>query len=67
MKNGRCPKCNSREIYASIDGGGIGDGFAVHVLDSGSMAPHGNGKHSFVHPAVITKIICSMKGKLRRL
>lgn len=39
MKNGQCPKCNSREVYASVDGGGIGDGFSLHVLDGGSMAP----------------------------
>jgi predicted nucleic-acid-binding Zn-ribbon protein len=39
MKSGQCPKCNSREVYASLDGGGIGDGFSLHVLESGSMAP----------------------------
>jgi hypothetical protein len=39
MKNGQCPKCNSRDIYASLDGGGIGDKFSIHVLDKGSMAP----------------------------
>jgi hypothetical protein len=32
MKNGQCPKCDSREIYASADGGGIGDGFNLLVL-----------------------------------
>lgn len=32
MKNGKCPKCNSQEIYASTDGGGIGDGFNMLVL-----------------------------------
>src|SRR5688500_7704740 len=37
MKNGQCPKCNSREVYSSIDGGGIGDGFSVQVLDGDSM------------------------------
>ena len=31
MKNGQCPKCNSREIYTSADGG-IGDGFNILVL-----------------------------------
>jgi predicted nucleic-acid-binding Zn-ribbon protein len=39
MKNGQCPKCSSREIYASTDGGGIGDGFSVQVLDGDSMKP----------------------------
>jgi predicted nucleic-acid-binding Zn-ribbon protein len=39
MKNGQCPKCDSREIYASVDGGGIGDGFSVHVRDDDSMKP----------------------------
>ena len=39
MKNGQCPKCNSREVYSSVDGGGIGDGFTVHVLEGDSMAP----------------------------
>lgn len=24
MKNGQCPKCNSREIYVSLKGGGVG-------------------------------------------
>ena len=32
MKSGHCPKCNSQEIYASADGGGIGDGFNLLVL-----------------------------------
>jgi hypothetical protein len=40
MKNGQCPKCNSREIYASADGGGIGDGFSLLVLtEEESMKP----------------------------
>ena len=39
MKNGQCPKCNSREIYSSLDMGGIGDGFSVHVLDGDGMVP----------------------------
>lgn len=39
MKNGQCPKCSSREVYASLEGGGIGDGFAIHVLDDQSMKP----------------------------
>jgi predicted nucleic-acid-binding Zn-ribbon protein len=37
MKNGHCPKCNSQEVYASLDGGGIGDGFSLQVLEGGSM------------------------------
>lgn len=39
MKNGQCPKCNSREIYVSLKGGGVGDGFSVNVLDGESMVP----------------------------
>lgn len=39
MKNGQCPQCHSREIYASDDGGGIGDGFSIHVRDGDSMKP----------------------------
>ena len=39
MKIGQCTKCNSREIYASVDGGGIGDGFGLHVLAGDSMKP----------------------------
>ncbi len=39
MKNGQCPKCNSREIYVSADGGGIGEGFRVSVLNESSMVP----------------------------
>lgn len=39
MKNGQCLKCNSRDIYSSLDRGGIGDGFTVHVLDGESMGP----------------------------
>lgn len=39
MKNGTCPNCGSREIYASLDKGGIGEGFAIHVLDGGGMVP----------------------------
>jgi predicted nucleic-acid-binding Zn-ribbon protein len=39
VKNGQCPKCNSREIYSSLEGGGIGDGFSVHVLDGEGMVP----------------------------
>ena len=44
MKNGQCPKCNSRETYSSVEGGGIGDGFKVYVLDGGSMVPTDNMK-----------------------
>ena len=39
MKNGQCPKCNSHEIYASLNGGGIGEGFSVRVLHAESMSP----------------------------
>jgi hypothetical protein len=39
MKNGQCPKCNAREIYESVDGAGIGDGFSIHVRDGESMKP----------------------------
>ena len=39
MKSGQCPRCESRNIYASLDGGGIGAGFGIHVLERGSMAP----------------------------
>ena len=39
MKNGQCPKCDSREIYFSNGGAGIGDGFSIHVLDGDSMKP----------------------------
>ena len=39
MKNGHCPKCNSQEIYASLDGGGIGEGFTVRVLHGEAMSP----------------------------
>jgi predicted nucleic-acid-binding Zn-ribbon protein len=39
VKNGQCPKCSSREVYASVDNGGIGDGFSVHVLYGESMSP----------------------------
>jgi predicted nucleic-acid-binding Zn-ribbon protein len=39
MKNGQCPKCGSREIYASLGGGGIGDGFSIHVREGDSMKP----------------------------
>ena len=39
MKDGQCPRCNSREIYASLDKGGIGDGYSVHVLDGDGMVP----------------------------
>ena len=39
MKNGQCPKCNSRDIYESREGGGIGDGFSVRILNGESMEP----------------------------
>jgi hypothetical protein len=39
MKNGQCPKCNSQEVYVSLNGGGIGDGFSIHVRDGESMKP----------------------------
>ncbi len=39
MKDGQCPRCNSREVYVSLDAGGIGAGFGIHVLDGESMAP----------------------------
>ena len=39
MKNGQCPKCNSHEVYSSVDGGGIGDGFSIHVRDGDGMKP----------------------------
>jgi len=39
MKNGQCPKCNSREVYSSNGRAGIGDGFSIHVLDGDSMKP----------------------------
>ena len=39
MKNGQCPKCNSREVYASDNGAGIGDGFSIHVRDGDGMKP----------------------------
>ena len=39
MKNGQCPKCNSREIYESVESGGIGEGFSIRVLDGEGMVP----------------------------
>ena len=39
MKDGQCPKCNSREVYVALDGGGIADGFSIHVRDGDSMKP----------------------------
>lgn len=39
MKSGQCPKCGLQEIYASLDGGGIGEGFTVRVLHGESMSP----------------------------
>lgn len=39
MKNGQCPKCGSREIYASTSSGGVGDGFSLHVLLGEGMHP----------------------------
>lgn len=39
MKNGHCPNCDSPEIYATVDGGGIGDGFSIHVRYDESMSP----------------------------
>jgi predicted nucleic-acid-binding Zn-ribbon protein len=39
MKNGQCPKCSSGEVYASMDSGGIGDGYSIHVLEGSGMAP----------------------------
>ena len=39
MKDGQCPKCNSREVYSSNRGAGIGDRFSIHVRDGDSMSP----------------------------
>ena len=39
MKNGQCPKCSSREVYVTLDGAGIGDGFSIHVREGDAMKP----------------------------
>lgn len=39
MKNGQCPKCGSHEIYASLNSGGVGEGFSIRVLHGESMSP----------------------------
>ncbi len=37
MRTGKCPKCNSQEIYISEDGGGIGgQEHAIEVNNNGS-------------------------------
>lgn len=39
MKNGQCPKCNASDVYSSIGGGGIGEGFSIYVRDGDGMKP----------------------------
>lgn len=39
MRNGQCPKCGSHEIYVSLNGGGVGEGFSIRVLHGDSMSP----------------------------
>ena len=39
MRNGECPKCGAREIYASVDGPGIApERFIWYVRDSGGAS-----------------------------
>ncbi len=39
MKTGQCPKCKSHDIYCSLDGGGIGEEFSLHVSIEDAMIP----------------------------